>query len=170
MRLFSRNQKGNSGGKKLLLLGGSSAALMYLFDPQMGRTRRARLQDRIGAFVRRGARRTEAKSSYLAGKAEGIRQRSTGAGSGAPPPNDPALVAKVESEVFQGTGFPKDRININAENGIVVLRGSLESADEIQRFEQAVRGVTGVVEVQNLMHVPGEPAPNKRKAQRVGGM
>lgn len=170
MRLFGGSQKGNSGGKRSLLLGGGGAALMYFFDPQMGRTRRAKLQDRIGAFVRRQARRTEAKTAYLAGQAEGARHRTAGAGSGSAPPNDPALVAKVESEVFAGSGFPKDRININAENGIVVLRGSLDSAEEIHGFEQSVRGVTGVVEVQNLMHVPGEPAPNKREAQRAGGM
>jgi hypothetical protein len=27
-----------------------------------------------------------------------------------------------------------------------------------------------VVAVENLMHLPGETAPNKREAERVGGM
>jgi hypothetical protein len=170
MGVLRKKHRNTGGGKKTLLLGGGSAALMYFFDPQLGRTRRAKLQDRMRGFLKRGVRRTETKGAYLAGKAEGVRHRAAGAGSGDVPPNDPALVAKVESEVFQGTSFPKDRININAEYGIVILRGELDSRDEIHHLEQAVRGVTGVVEVQNLLHLPGETPPNKREAQRVGGM
>ena len=142
---------------------------MYFFDPQMGRTRRARFQGRLGAFFRRGIRKTGTKGAYLAGKLEGVKQRAAGAGTGGVPPNDPALVAKVESEVFRGHEFPKDRININAEHGMVILRGELDSPEEVRRFEEAVRGVTGVVGVQSLMHLPGETAPNKREALRVGG-
>ena len=170
MGLLRRDQKNAGRGRKGLILGGGGAALMYFFDPQMGRTRRAKVQDQVRSFLRRGARRTEAKRAYLAGKAEGAKQRAAGAGLGGVPPNDPALVAKVESEVFQGTDIPKDRISINAEHGVVVLRGELDSPDHIRRFEQAVRDVNGVVAVENLMHLPGETAPNKREAERVGGM
>jgi len=155
--------------KKTFLLGGGSAALMYFFDPQSGRSRRARFQDRIGALVRQGARRAETRRAYQAGRAQGAEARAAGAGSGAVPENDPALVAKVESEVFQGTDFPKGRININAENGVVVLRGELDSQDQIDGFERAVRNVMGVVEVENLLHLPGQAPPHKREVQQIGG-
>jgi len=169
MGMLRKEQKSRSKGKTLFL-GGAGAAVMYFLDPQLGRTRRARFKDRVGASLRRDARHRETRRSYLAGKAEGVRQRAAGAGSGRVPPNDPALVAKVESEVFQSNKFPKERISINAEHGVVVLRGELDSSDDVRRFEQAVRGVTGVKQVQNLMHLPNETAPNKREAQRIGGM
>jgi hypothetical protein len=46
----------------------------------------------------------------------------------------------------------------------VILRGQLDSGDEMHRIEEAVRKVPGVTAVTSLLHMPGTPAPNKAEA------
>ena len=71
-----------------------------------------------------------------------------------------------QCEVFRDPDIPKGQININAEDGRIVLRGQMERPDQIRTIEKAVRKVHGVREVQNLLHLPDMPAPNKRAASR----
>ncbi len=76
--------------------------------------------------------------------------------------DDTELAHKVESVVFRDENLPKGEVSINAENGTVFLRGQVDSPDTIVRFERAVRDVEGVDGVENLLHVPGTPAPHAR--------
>jgi hypothetical protein len=50
----------------------AGAAVQYLFDPQLGRTRRARLVDQIGARVRRFSRLVGKKLRYQKGRLRGV--------------------------------------------------------------------------------------------------
>ena len=59
-------------------------------------------------------------------------------------------------------------MSVNVEDGIVYLRGQIDSPDEIARLEQSARGVDGVRGVQNLLHRPGEEAPAKEEAGTTG--
>ena len=72
--------------------------------------------------------------------------------------------------MFRDPTIPKGRINVNAENGVIELRGQLDSADQIERIAARVRQVPGVLDVANLMHLPGTPAPNKEAALRASRM
>jgi osmotically-inducible protein OsmY len=72
--------------------------------------------------------------------------------------NDPALARKVESEVFRGEEFPKDKISVNAEYGVVYLRGEVPSQEVMEELTRRARGIDGVRAVENLTHLPGEPA------------
>ena len=83
----------------------------------------------------------------------------TCASSQKPQPNDATLVAKVESEVFRDTEVPSGSVNVNAENGVVVLRGQLESEQLIDQLVAKVRKVQGVQDVESLLHLPGAEAP-----------
>jgi osmotically-inducible protein OsmY len=74
------------------------------------------------------------------------------------PPNDVTLARKVESDLFRDPDVPKGRINVNAEGGIIVLRGELGRREQIEAVEAAVRRIPGVREVENLLHLPGTPA------------
>ena len=78
-----------------------------------------------------------------------------------PQPDDATLAHKVETEIFRDADIPKGRINVNAENGKVVLRGEVEQPELIQDLEKRTKKVQGVQEVENLLHVPGTPAPTK---------
>jgi osmotically-inducible protein OsmY len=77
--------------------------------------------------------------------------------------DDATLVDKVESEVLRGPNVPEG-ITVNAEDGIVVLRGEVDTPERMTELAQAVLRVPGVAGVENLLHLPGEPAPNKARA------
>jgi osmotically-inducible protein OsmY len=140
---------------------------MYLLDPEMGRTRRARLSDQVAALFRRGAREAARKTEYMSGQVEGLKHAVMNRNGGDTPATDETLVAKVESEVLSRWQYPKGDIKVNAVDGIIELRGQVESADQKDDLEQQVRKVTGVVDVHNYLHLPGEAPPNKEQAIRA---
>ena len=76
-------------------------------------------------------------------------------------PDDQTLVDRVESEILRDRQEVKGKVNINAEEGVVVLRGELDSQDLIEDLVNAVREVDGVRNVENLLHTPGTEAPAK---------
>jgi len=151
--------------KRTLFTAALGALGMYYFDPQLGRTRRAKLQDQLGGKARRSAREVARKAEYAKGHIEGLRHATQ---SDSPPPSDEALTAKVESEVLNRWNYPKGQISVNSVDGIVELRGALDDESQISSLEQDVRKVTGVVDVHNYLHVKGSPAPNKEGALQAG--
>ena len=72
--------------------------------------------------------------------------------------DDATLVDKVESIVFRKHDLPKGQININAENGVVFLRGQVDRPELVEALEARVRKVQGVKGVENLLHTPEAPA------------
>src|SRR5215213_4761223 len=139
--------------------GGAAGA--YFLDPQQGKRRRHVAFDRLLALLRRGKAESERKARYAAGVAKGAAAEAAGAGEGAEWLPDPELANKVRSEIFRGEDAPKGDVNVNAENGVVYLRGQVDSPEDVQRLATQAREVTGVREVVNLLHPPGEPAPTK---------
>jgi osmotically-inducible protein OsmY len=75
--------------------------------------------------------------------------------------NDPALAAKVESEIFRDHDAPKGSVNVNSENGVIYLRGEVDTQEQIDSLGTAARKVSGVKEVKNLLHLPGDQAKTK---------
>ena len=73
-------------------------------------------------------------------------------------PDDTTLARKVESEIFRDAEVPKGQININAEDGVVILRGEVERPELIKDLEEKTRSVQGVKGVENLLHAPGTEA------------
>jgi osmotically-inducible protein OsmY len=67
--------------------------------------------------------------------------------------NDPALAAKVESEVFRDEEIPKGKVSVNVEYGVVYLRGELPSEDVKTELATRARAVDGVRGVEDLTHV-----------------
>lgn len=65
--------------------------------------------------------------------------------------NDPALKAKVESELFGDDSVPKEKISINAADGVITLRGKLDSADQTTTVTEKTEGIDGVRRVENLL-------------------
>lgn len=154
----------------ILISGIAGAGLMYFLDPQVGKRRRTTLRDRTGGMIRHTSRRVASVGRRTSATVYGLRQKMT---HRRPEeisfPNNPDLVARVESERFRDPDIPKGSININAEyDGKIVVRGQVEDAGQIKAIERAIKQVRGVWEVENLLHLPGTPAPNKQAARAAG--
>ncbi len=148
--------------RSLVIGAAAGAALAYLLDPERGRKRRHLIRDRTAAAARRGTRRITRTTHVTAARARG---RTKGIVHRLQPHrvealDDVTLAHKVESVLFRDPAVPKERISVNAEDGTVFLRGQIDRPELIHDLEEAVRKIAGVRDVENLLHLPGEPAPS----------
>jgi osmotically-inducible protein OsmY len=135
------------------------AAFMYFADQQNGRRRRHVTRDRALSLTRQGTRRGRKLVHHVSSDAKGYVERAKHARGGAAEELDDAtLVDKVESIVFRDRDVPKGRININAENGVVFLRGEVDSPELVTALEERVAKVRGVRGVKNLLNASASPA------------
>ena len=135
-------------------------ALAYFMDPQQGRRRRHVTRDRALSLAKHAGRRGRKLVNHLSSDAQGYVARARHARGGAEELDDRTLVDKVESIVFRDREVPKGRINVNAENGVVFLRGEVDRPELVDALEARVRKVSGVRGVENLLHLPGTRPPN----------
>ena len=73
--------------------------------------------------------------------------------------DDATLKAKVESELFRDEHEVKGSVVVNAQEGVVQLRGELPSQDLIDALVERTKAVHGVRDVENLLHTGGTAAP-----------
>jgi len=131
---------------------GLGALLAYFFDPQNGRSRRAEARQRIPALFRGMSRKAERAGRSASAQASGVKAKATHLKEEEKPqPDDVTLARKVETEIFRDADVPKGQINVNAENGKVVLRGVVEEPELIKDLEKRTKKVQGVREVENLI-------------------
>jgi hypothetical protein len=143
------------------------ALIAFFFDSRSGRRRRHTARDRVLSRARRTERRADVGARRAGWRAIGAARRALNACRRREPPDDVTLAHKVESAVFRDPRVPKGQISINAEDGVVFLRGMVEDETTIREAEQAVRRVPGVRGVENLLHLPGTPAqPSRPKSVR----
>jgi osmotically-inducible protein OsmY len=132
----------------------------YFCDPQLGRTRRALARDWATSRARRAVRRGERAQRYATataiGKAHALKHRRE---APKPQPDDATLAHKVESIIFRDHDVPKGQISVNAEDGVVWLRGEVPSQSMIDALVERTREVGGVLRVESLLHLPGQDAP-----------
>jgi hypothetical protein len=146
------------------------ALLEYFLDRTAGRRRRHTARDRAMSGMRRGERRAAMRARRTESHALGIARRTVNAARRGQrePLDDVTLAHKVESELYRRAHVPKGHISINAEDGFVFLRGVMDRQEDIERIGAATRQIAGVREVENLIHLPGTPAPASRpKSERA---
>jgi hypothetical protein len=163
----------------LTLIAGAGAAVaagmgvMYFLDPRQGRGRRKETLHRVGGTARRTVRRGRQLSRRVGAEVYGLRQKILHIGPDANPPEDDAtLKHKVESILFRDPDVPKGDININAEHGVIVLRGTAKTPEQLKDIERRVREIDGVGGVENQLHLPNMPDRHWEEAvlsQRGGG-
>jgi osmotically-inducible protein OsmY len=105
-----------------------------------------------------------------AGQLKGVAENVTPGAGRAPAEerlNDPAITQKVESEIFRDEHIraAKGHLTINTEYGVVYIRGEVPNEDVREDLTIRARRVDGVRAVENLTHLPGEPAPHKDEAK-----
>jgi osmotically-inducible protein OsmY len=150
--------------KRLFALGAAmGAALAYFFDPETGNRRRSMTRDRVLAFFRRTGNQAGRAGQAAKSQAYGVTQKAVHLKDRTKEePDDAMLAHKVETELFRDADVPKGDINVNAENGVVYLRGQVADEGLAETLGKSARKIQGVREVENLLHTPGTPAPTKQ--------
>ena len=119
------------------------AAGAYLFDPERGRTRRAKLADQSTAALRTARDRARAKARYQQGVARGMAHRLTEAFHEPIVVDDDTLLQKIRSEAVGRWDGPKRDLEIDVRDGTVIVRGPAgrDQAGELIRLVESVDGV-----------------------------
>lgn len=98
-------------------------------------------------------------SSGVGSAATTVRDAMPGGSGKVAEPDDATLAHKVETEIFRTDEVPKGQINVNAELGVVYLRGEVPAQSMIDDLVDRARNVDGVSRVESLLHLPGQDAP-----------
>jgi osmotically-inducible protein OsmY len=157
---------------KLLIGAAAGFAAAWFLDPNDGTRRRNVARDKTMKYARKGKDEAVRRADYATGQVKGTASTATpGAREDASERlNDPALAQKVESEAFRDEAIPKGNISVNAEKGVIYLRGQVPSTDVMAELTARARAVDGVRAVENLTHLPGEPAPTKDESREGAGL
>ena len=134
------------------------AAIVFFLDPDTGGYRRSVARDRLAGLTGRGSRQMERSARRVGSDLAGMRDRVV-AGDGGEDLDDATLAQKVMSELFRDRRIPKGAVSVNAVGGVVQLRGEIDDPATIERIVEQTRRIEGVADVENLLHLPGEPAP-----------
>lgn len=142
-------------GITLLIGAAAGAAAQYFLDAQAGQRRREAARRQGVDAAKRQASDAAHKLDVAAGQAKSAMASRIPHGGDL---GDAGLARKVESEIFRPADAPKGQVVVNAENGVVFLRGEVERP-WIDRLGSEAEHVGGVKAVRNLLHPPGTPAP-----------
>jgi hypothetical protein len=123
---------------------GIGAGLMYIFDPDRGKRRRAQVSDKARHMAKKTNDAIGKTSRDLANRVSGIvaEAESLFISSKA---LDEVLVARVRSKLGRVVSHPSS-INVTAIGGEVILAGPVlaNEVDQLLKSAGAIKGVTGV--------------------------
>jgi hypothetical protein len=140
----------------LAAFGLGALAEYFILDHEHAARHRHRARERGLAVLRRRSRDFARRAKYLEGVAQGVGYKTAhsvpGVGGHKAPPDDVTLAQKVESIAFREARVPKEHVNVNAEDGVVSLRGRLEHDEQITQLVRATEAIEGVRSVNNLLH------------------
>ena len=156
--------RGGIGTMQAILFVGAGTALGlaigWLMDPRRRGDHKNAAQH-AAATMRHGAHEAAGRAQDAANRAQGAAAQATTPlrEVAKDQPDDVTLARKVETEIFREADAPKGSVDVNAENGVVYLRGEVDSSDAIAQLVRKAEKVRGVRAVQSLLHLPGTPAP-----------
>jgi BON domain len=136
--------RGNNSGLALLGGIGIGAALMYFFDPDRGRRRRALLRDKLVSCTNQTEMYAGKAARDLRNRAQGL-VAELGNNFRSEEVTDEQLVARVRAELGRHAVHQR-ALEITASEGRVTLRGPAlaSEVDELLSAVASVRGVAGV--------------------------
>jgi osmotically-inducible protein OsmY len=133
---------------------GVGAAAAYFLDPEKGTQRRQVAQERMNGIMGKASSQAQEIQRQTGVNPSKVVQKISGGAQTPVPESDYATLAeKVKTELFSDPDV-KGHINVDAEQGIVFLRGALTSRQKIEEVVAKTRGVAGVKDVKNLLHTP----------------
>jgi uncharacterized membrane protein len=159
-------------GQKFGLMGilGLGAGLMYLFDPLVGRRRRALVRDKLTRFRHKASDAIDMTRRDMNNRITGLKARARNLVAAGEPSNE-ALVQQVHSKIRAWVSHPRS-IDINIHDGQVSLSGPI-LANEVDRLLNGIHAIRGVRAVENRLEVyesvASIPGLQGEAAQRKGG-
>src|SRR5947208_5065650 len=153
------NEEGNdtTSWAPWLMGAGIGAVCMYFMDPVRGARRRALLRDTLGHASRVTADGLGATTRDVSHRIQGT-WASTRSRWQPGEVSDDVLVERVRATLGRYVSHPR-AIDVYAQNGCVELRGKILKR-EVDRLMYAVRAVTGVREIDNLLEDHDSPGSN----------
>src|SRR5262249_16671148 len=141
-------ERTNAMHSALSLLGGFGlgASLMYLFDPEQGRRRRALVRDKAVRAAHRAEEGLCKLGRDLSNRPSGLPAEAKGVFAGEEVP-DAVLVERVRSKLGRVVSHPH-AIHVQAASGRVSLSGPI-LAHEVKPLLGCVSSVAGVKGVEN---------------------
>lgn len=142
---------------------GVGAGLMYLFDPNRGRARRARLAEQASAMCRRNTIAAGKVIEDFGNRARGAVAEMRSAFACCEGVPDQKLAARVKTRLGRVSSHPH-ALEVEARNGVIALHGDV-LVSELGSVLRVARRVPGVRSVENrmAMHMTAEGVP------RLGG-
>jgi uncharacterized membrane protein len=149
---FQREHDSAPGAGSWIVTAILGAGLMYFFDPQNGRRRRALLRDQ-GVHLRRLAREASGVTARdIAGRSTGIVARVSRRLHGAPEcTSDAALTDRVRARLGRVVSHPH-AVHVTARDGRVTLSGPI-LACEARRLIDWICAVPGVRDIDDQLQV-----------------
>lgn len=134
---------------KMLLAAALGFLVAHFFDPDRGRSRRARLTDQAKSKVRHGASNIRSQAEYRKGVAKGAVHTITDALRPDREYDNDTLLQKVRSEAIGqwklNVSEPADvEVTIDDRSGAVRLTGRIPSEEGRAQLIDLVNGVDGV--------------------------
>ena len=92
------------------------------------------------------------------------RKRTSAQASSVPKDlDDVGLARKVETVIFRDERIPKGKIDVNAADGVVWLRGEARTPEMIKTLAEEASAIPEVRKVENMLHLPKTPAPGRTR-------
>jgi hypothetical protein len=136
----------------------AGGATVFFLDSVSGRRRR-KTTDRAAGSLRRGWRRAVRRGRKVRAASYGATMRLRHRTETPRELDDVTLARKVETELFRDPSVPKGQISINAQRGVVQLRGEVPDATMLSDLVARTRRIQGVRDVESLLHLHGVDAP-----------
>jgi uncharacterized membrane protein len=153
--------------RSLGLIGSLSfgAGLMYVFDPLVGRRRRAWVRDKVTRFMHKTATAIDVTSRDLKNRAIGLASQTKSLFA-KEDTSDEVLSERVRSELGFLVSHPSS-IAVTAEDGKVKLSGPIVES-EVDGLLKRVSSIRGVKSVENRLdvHQSGASVPGLQGRQR----
>jgi uncharacterized membrane protein len=169
-RLFGRRRAsaGSSAAMTACASLGAGAGLMYLFDPDRGACRRARLKDKAAHAINKTGAAAGSVSRDLTNRVRGLAAQA-GSVFKSGDADDDTLAARVRSKMGRAVSHP-GAIEVTARDGVVTLGGDalIHEVDALLSCARSTPGVRGVDNQLQIHNRPGD-IPNLQGGRARGG-
>ncbi|HKQ72432.1 MAG TPA: SRPBCC family protein [Blastocatellia bacterium] len=154
-RLFGRKRSGDGMNAALAASAalGAGAGMMYLFDPDRGACRRAKLRDGVTHAINRTGAAAGSTSRDLINRARGLVAQTASIFRRGDTDDD-TLEARVRSRMGRAVSHP-GAIEVTAHDGIVKLSGAILS-HEVDSMLSCIRATPGLRSIDNRLRIHGK--------------